>query len=66
MRAAFGMSALQWITFKKYPGPEWSLGNIDDGSTIGRFPGKYLRKRRQPASATGVKFFPPEALTEFS
>jgi hypothetical protein len=41
----------------KYPDPEWSLGNDDEGSTIGRVPQKYVRKTKQPASATGIKIF---------
>jgi hypothetical protein len=57
MRAAFGMSALQWITFKKYPGHERSLGSYDEGSMIGPIPQKYVRKTRKPGSATGLRNF---------
>jgi hypothetical protein len=63
MRAAFGMVALQFITFKKYPCPEWSLGNDDEGSIICRIPRKYVRKTRKPASATDESAFHPTALT---
>jgi hypothetical protein len=63
MRAAFGMSALQWITFQKNPGPKRSLGSCDEGSIICRIPRKYVRKTREPASATDERVFHPTALT---
>jgi hypothetical protein len=57
MRAAFGMSALQWITFKKFPSPERSLGSYDEGSMICSITQKYVHKTRKPASATGLRNF---------
>lgn len=42
---------------------KWSLASYDEGSTFLRALQKYVRKTKEPASATGDGIFHPTALT---
>jgi hypothetical protein len=42
---------------QKYPGPEWSLRSVPEGSIIGAVLKKYVRKTKEPASATDEIIF---------